>query len=266
MSEIINSYSIKLVNSLFLTVIFLGAYLLCKFLLTKHIKIKKIRSQYISRWKYFFFILFMFFFIKIWVEGFLQILAFFGFFAAAFTLTQRENLMNMVGWIIINWRGLFLEEDHIRIANFTGSVKSIGFLYFTLIESNPDFPNNLTGRIIKIPNGMVSRNPIMNFSQEKYIECTLNFVFKPKGSLEALDVLYQILKQDLRQYMLLIDANAQEYEPRYTVKIRQEKPAGYEMLFLFYCKYHDKAQIQYKLNKSVIDYCARCEDLVLSFD
>lgn len=271
MSEIIDAYSIKLINSVVLTFVFLGAYLLCKFFLTRKVKNKKLRSQYIIRCKYFFFILFMIFFIKIWVEGFKGIFSFLGFLSAAFTLTQRENLMNMVGWLIINWRGLFSEGDYIRISNFNGCVKSIGVFYFTLIEGTPDFPENLSGRIIKVPNGMVSRHPIVNYSQEKFVESTLNFVFKPKGNLDSLEVLYLVLKQEMQRYLQLQSTVGEKYaleayEPIYSVKIRQEKPAGYEMVFLFYCKYLDIAQIKYKLNKQVLSFTADNPDLTLSFD
>lgn len=266
MSEIINAYSIKLINSFLLTIVFLGGYLLCKFFLTRRIKSKKARSQFITRCKYLFFILFMIFFIKIWVEGFIQILAFIGFLSAAITLTQKENLLNIVGWLIINWRGLFSEEDHIRISNFSGSVKKIGFLYFTLMETNPDFPDAQTGRIIKIPNGMVSRNPIFNFSQEKLVESTVNFVFKPKGDCQALEPLYKVLKEEIRHYYKSLGVSINDYQPRYLVKLRQEKPAGFEMLFLFYCHYVDKAQLQSTLNEKVVDFCAHHPDVVLAFD
>lgn len=266
MSEIINTYSIKLVNSFLLTLVFLGGYLSCKFFLTRRIKNKKIRSQYIIRYKYLFFIFFMIFFIKIWVEGFIQILAFVGFLSAAITLTQKENLMNIVGWIIINWRGLFSEEDTIRISNFSGVVKKIGFLYFTLVESNSDFPGSETGRIIKVPNGMVSRNPIFNFSQEKLMEVTLSFVFKPKGELKALIPLFETLTKEIQDYFKSRGENINHYKPRYLVRLRQEKPAGFEMLFLFYCYYIDKSQLQSKLSNLVVDFCACNPTVALTFD
>lgn len=271
MFEIINEYSIKVNNSLLLTIVFLGSYLLCKFFLTRNIKSRKARNQYITRFKYLFFIVFMIFFIKIWVEGFSQIFTYIGFLSAALTLTQRENLMNMVGWLIINWRGLFSEGDFIRISNVSGCVKSIGLLYFTLAEGNPDFPEDKTGRIVKIPNGMVSRNPIANFSQEKYVECTMNLIFKPKGTVDSLEVLFLVLKQEMHHYMQLQSCPQDKFqpeaqEPKYLVKIRHEKPAGYEMVFLFYCKYIDKAEVLYKLNKLVIDFTSQNPDLTLAFD
>lgn len=273
MTEIINAYSIKLINSLLLAVIFLGGYLLFRFILTRNIKVRKTRHQVTIRLKYFFFILFMIFFIKIWVDGFIQILAFFGFVSAAITLTQKDNLMNLVGWLIINWRGLFSEDDYIRISNYSGYVKSIGFLYFSLIEASPEFPECVTGRIIKVPNGLVARNPVTNLSHEKFVECTMNFIFKPKGKFEQIELLFGNLKQEILEYLKLhifsfqSEKNTYEaYAPKYYIKIRQEKPAGYEMFLLFYCRHEDRTEVQYRINKMIVDFTHANEELVLAFD
>ncbi|MFI4938716.1 MAG: mechanosensitive ion channel family protein [Candidatus Berkiellales bacterium] len=266
MTEIISSYSIKLINSLMLAIVFLGVYLIVKFIVSRRVKIRKQRSQINIRLKYAFFILFMIFFIKIWVEGFVQILAFIGFLSAAITLTQKDNLMNLVGWLIINWRGLFSEEDYIKISNFSGYVKSIGFLYFTLIEASPDFPESPTGRIIKVPNGMVARNPVINFSHEKFVECTLNYIFKPKGDFAKIEDLFVKLKNEIHRYLTEKNGSVEALEPKYSIKLRQEKPAGYEMIFLFYCKHADKTQLQQRINKLVVDYSLNHEDLALAFD
>lgn len=268
MSDIINAYSIKLVNSLILAVVFLGGYLLTKFILGRRIKHRKIRSQYNIRLKYFLFILFMIFFVKIWVDGFIQILQFVGFLSAAITLTQKDNLLNLVGWLIINWRGLFSEEDYIKISNYNGYVKSIGFMYFTLIEANPEFPENHSGKIVKVPNGLVSRNPVINYSHEKFVECSMNFIFKPKSNLASIEQFFSAIKQEMQAYLSLeqkTDLIAQ-LEPKYYLKLRQEKPAGLEMLLIFYCKYMDKTALQHKISKLIIDFTNHNEELTLAFD
>ena len=276
MSEVIGAYSINLINSLLFAVIMVGGYLLSKYLLTRKIKALKTRTQYLNRLKYVFFILYLIFFIKIWVEGFIQILAFIGFLSAAITITQKDNLLNLIGWLIINWRGLFCEDDYIKISQYSGYVKSIGFLYFSLIEASPDFPNRSTGRMIKIPNGLVARNPVTNFSHEKFTECTLNIVFKPESHIAMIETLFGLLRDEIQTYLkshmnpAASDATKKqiltEYEPKYYVKIRQERPTGFEMIFMFYCKYVDKADIQYLMNKRIIDFTKQNKDLTLAFD
>ncbi|MCS5711731.1 mechanosensitive ion channel family protein [Candidatus Berkiella aquae] len=276
MTEVISAYSINLINSLLFAIIMVGGYLSSKYLLTRKVKSLKTRNQYFIRLKYFFFILYLVFFIKIWIEGFVQILAFIGFLSAAITLTQKDNLLNLIGWLIINWRGLFCEDDYIKISQYSGYVKSIGFLYFTLVEASPDFPNRATGRVIKIPNGLVGRNPVTNYSHEKFTECTLNVVFKPKSNLEMIEKLFEVLKEEMHSYLTkhlgitttssTTEQTLQKFEPKYFVKIRQEKPAGFEMVMMFYCNHIDKADMQYQINKRIIDFSKENEELTLAFD
>jgi len=275
MPEVISAYSINLINSLLFAVIVVGGYLLSKYLLIRKVKAFKTRTQYLNRLKYVFFILYLIFFIKIWVDGFIQILAFIGFLSAALTITQKDNLLNLIGWLIINWRGLFCEDDYIKISQYSGYVKSIGFLYFSLIEASPDFPNRSTGRMIKIPNGLVARNPVTNFSHEKFTECTLNIIFKPKSNFDAIESLFGLVRDEVQQYlkshlsampMAKQTQTLSEFEPKYYVKIRQEKPTGFEMVLMFYCRYMDKAEVQYQINKLIIDYTSGNEALTLSFD
>ncbi|MGE3317720.1 MAG: mechanosensitive ion channel family protein [Candidatus Berkiella sp.] len=266
MPEVIGSYSTSLVNSLVLAVIMVGGYLFSKYLLMRKIRTLKTRSQYLNRLKYVFIILYLVFFIKIWVEGFVQILAFIGFISAAFTITQKDNLLNLMGWLIINWRGLFCEGDYIRISSYNGYVKSIGFLYFSLLEASADFPSFSTGRLIKIPNGLVARNPVVNFSHEKFTECTLNIIFKPHSHMEMIEKLFGLLKKNIQEYLSLHVNNTDQFEPRYYIKIRQERPTGFEMILMFYCKHIDKADVQYKINKLIIDFASQNEDLTLAFD
>ena len=267
MSEMMSAYSLKLINSFLFAILLLGGYLISRYFFTRRIKPLKTRAKYQSRLKYIFFILYLIFFVKIWVEGFVQILAFIGFLSAAITITQKDNLLNLIGWLIINWRGLFSEEDYIKISNYSGYVKSIGFLYFALEEASQDFPNHSTGRVIKIPNGLVARNPVTNFSHERFTECTLNFVFKPKGSFEAIEKLFLLIKEEMLQYLQKqINIVNPSFEPKYFVKIRQEKPTGFEMILLFYCKHTDRSDLQYQINKLIVEFTNQDNDLVLAFD
>jgi small-conductance mechanosensitive channel len=275
MSEMFNAYSIKLINSLFLTLFFIASYIAIQVAILRKIKNKKTLNLVNVRLRYFLIAIFMICFIKIWVDGFIQILAFIGFLSAAITITQKDNLMNLIGWLIINWRGLFHEEDYIKISNYIGYVKSIGILYFTLIEANNDFPGASTGRVIKLPNGMVARNPVTNFSQENYVETTVSFVFRPIATFEMFELLFLILMHELIQYLKLQNSLAlhpkefddvETYEPKYLVKIRQEKPAGFEFVLMFYTKYQDKADIQFKINKAIVAFIRNNPELVMAFD
>jgi small-conductance mechanosensitive channel len=73
--------------------------------------------------------------------------------------------MNLVGWGLIYGRDLFTTGNRVQILNFYGDVTSMGLFYFNLLECNPNFSGDqTTGRIIRVPNGLVVSNPVVNYS------------------------------------------------------------------------------------------------------
>ncbi len=123
----------------------------------------KIRSLYVA------IIVFLFIVARIWVEGFTHLLAVLGLVSAALVVTNKETIMNFVGWLIITWRELFVEDDLVQVQQYTGYVKNIGVLYFTLAEVSALTPDRITGRMIRVPNGLISNNALINFSQVSHL-------------------------------------------------------------------------------------------------
>ncbi len=273
MLEIFASYSSKFFCSFVITLLFLAVYAIACLLLSQKIEDPKRYNQTRIRMRYLLITLFLVCFVKIWVNGFIQIVAFIGFISAAITITQKDNLMNIIGWLIINWRELFHEGDYIKIANNIGIVKTIGVMYFTLQETNIDFPHHNTGRVIKIPNGLVARNPVLNYSYEVFTESTLSYVFKPTGNFDLIEKLFLTIKQQMLHYLeqafkMGIDfkQTVEELSPKHVIRIRQEKPAGFELVMMFYSKYQDKPALLNQINKTIIAFSQANPDLVIAFD
>lgn len=119
----------------------------------------KIRTFYVAA------LVFLFFMARIWVDGFMHLIAVLGLVSAGLVVTNKETIMNLVGWLIITWRGVFSEDDLIQIQQYRGYVKSIGLLYISLQEvSDSDF-SRITGKEIKVPNGLTANNAVINYSQ-----------------------------------------------------------------------------------------------------
>ncbi len=97
---------------------------------------------------------------RIWVEGFEHIFTMLSLVGAGIIVTNKETVMNFVGWLIINWRNLFTEGDVIQIGTNIGVVGKIGPLYFTLFETTGIDRLETTGKSIKIPNGLVITLPV----------------------------------------------------------------------------------------------------------
>ena len=132
----------------------------------------KMRVVYISS------ILMFFFLAKIWLQGFTQIFYGLSLVSAGLVVSNKESIMNLVGWGIISWRGLFSEGDYVEVSGASGIVYELGVLYFKLLESTPSAPHRSTGKFIKVPNGAVINNPVKRIALDRHfieqkIQCLL---------------------------------------------------------------------------------------------
>lgn len=209
-----------------LVAIFLVLYLIA--VLFVKIKVKTIRrkEKVRTRLKYLFLIVFFILLVQIWMDKFFQVLAFIGFLSAAVTITQRDNITNFIAWFIINWRELFLEGDTIQVGKITGRVKSIGPLYITLHETYETQPAYSTGRTIKIPNGMVSKNPVINFSTQHRLTHKIEYVFDSKSNLYHLKVYAEQLMIEMKDYYKSIGEKAQLEGCHFSFNLQQTKISG----------------------------------------
>jgi small-conductance mechanosensitive channel len=103
---------------------------------------------------------------RIWVEGFEHIFTMLSLVGAGIVVTNKETVMNFVGWLIITWRNLFTEGDVIQIGTNFGIVSNIGPLYFRLYETTAVDSLQTTGKSIKIPNGLVITLPVFSVSPD----------------------------------------------------------------------------------------------------
>lgn len=125
----------------------------------QHLKLKR-------RLTYVMFLIAALVLIKIWVSGFTHIFTVLGIVAVGLTVANKESIMNLIGWLIINWRGLFTEGDFIKISGFSGYVHTIGPLFFRIYEADESSPNFTNGKSIKIPNGLIITNPVTAYSTD----------------------------------------------------------------------------------------------------
>lgn len=160
-------YSNLISTAVSFTVIFL-IYLITKFLVLRKIEDVRKKKNFRIRAFYVVAVVFLFIMAHVWVNGFTHLLAVLGLVSAGLVVTNKEFIMNLVGWLVITWRGLFAEEDLIQIQQYKGYVKRIGVLYITLHEVS-DNSSNLTGRVIRVPNGLTANNALINFLQPTHL-------------------------------------------------------------------------------------------------
>lgn len=167
-------------TSISAAVIFCCALLIYLFFARKA-ETNKEKIQLRSRVVYLAIIVFLLVMVRTWVEGFYHLFTMLSLVAAGLVITNKENILNLSAYLIINWRGLFSEGDHVQIQGMTGYVDSIHLMYFKLYETTDLELAQATGKTIKIPNSLVITQPIKTFSTENCLQLCSQTLFLPTG-------------------------------------------------------------------------------------
>jgi len=103
---------------------------------------------------------------SVWIKGLQSLATFFGLVSAGVALSLRDLIANFAGWLFIIWSQPFRVGDRIEVGEFRGDVIDIRILQFTILEvGNWVGSDQSTGRIVDIPNGMVLREGIGNYTK-----------------------------------------------------------------------------------------------------
>ncbi|MBC7962039.1 MAG: mechanosensitive ion channel family protein [Steroidobacteraceae bacterium] len=99
-------------------------------------------------------------------EGFHGVATFLGLLTAGLAISLKDPLVNLVGWMLIFWRRPFAVGDRIQIGIHSGDVMDLTLFRFTLAEiGNWVHADQITGRIVHIPNGKVFVEPLAIYSR-----------------------------------------------------------------------------------------------------
>lgn len=103
---------------------------------------------------------------RVWFEGIQSIATFLGLVAAGVAVALKDPIVNLAGWAFILGRSLFRVGDRIEVDGHAGDVIDVNLFYFTLLEIGKWVQaDQSTGRMIQIPNGVVFRSELINFTK-----------------------------------------------------------------------------------------------------
>lgn len=278
---LMNKFYGNIIETAVVLVMFSLVYLALYFFILRKMKGRKTVQQYRVRTFYIICFLALIFIAKIWVEGFLHILALLSLVSAALVITNKELVMNFVGWLIINWRGLFSEGDMIKMQNYYGFVHEIGILYFKVLEISENSYSRSSGRMIKIPNGFIINNALINFSQQtNFIEYVQKWIVTPTSDLKgAKEILEIIAKNIIQKYydQEINDAKQTLHSRNYLLaelidlkihigmELKQDQPIGMELILSYYCFPKDKDSIDEEIKREVFHAFSTSKSIQLSY-
>lgn len=103
---------------------------------------------------------------RIWLGGLTGVVAYLGILSAGVAIALQDPLTNLAGWVFLTLRKPFTVGDRIQIGDHAGDVIDVRLFAFSLVEiGNWVAADQSTGRILHIPNGLVFRQPVANYTQ-----------------------------------------------------------------------------------------------------
>lgn len=107
------------------------------------------------------------FILRVWLPDSNTLLAAYGFVAAAVAFSIQDLFKNFIGGIVIIVRSLYQVGDRVQIGEQYGDIIDIGILYTTLLEIRAWVAGDQsTGRIIRVPNGKIITNDVINYTAD----------------------------------------------------------------------------------------------------
>ncbi len=259
-SLLVDQFDSNLLNSLITLIVLSMGYLTIVLLFRGRTLTRKEKIKRRGRILYIAIVLYLILLARIWIEGFGNVLTMFSLVAAGFVVTNKETIMNLVGWMIINWRGVFTEGDYIQIQNYMGYVVSIGPMYFKVYETKRLDQHHATGRTLRIPNGLLINNPILTITPEtSLMQYQLTYALAFDGDVAgALTKTQGVIDEIIQNYAQShpnynptalaaknkIFAKMIDLTPSVTVKISAEKEKFLTILTEFYCYPADFDEIE----------------------
>jgi small-conductance mechanosensitive channel len=103
---------------------------------------------------------------RVWSEGIGELATFLGLLSAGLAIALRDPIVNLGGWLFIIWRRPFVVGDRIEIGGHAGDVIDQRIFQIILLEiGNWVDADQSTGRLIHIPNGLVFRESLANYTR-----------------------------------------------------------------------------------------------------
>ena len=155
----------KVIDTLFIVL----AFVLVRFLLVRIInrRIDDVRSAY--QWRkgvsYTCTLFALIAVVQTWFRGIEHLATVLGLASAGIAVALKDPIANLAGWFYIGFQKPFRVGDRIQVGKFAGDVIDLRLFQFSLMEiGNWVQSDQSTGRVIRVPNSLVFREPVANYS------------------------------------------------------------------------------------------------------
>lgn len=167
---------------------------------------------------------------RTWIEALGSLATFLGLLSAGLAIALRDPVTDMAGWIFLVWRQPFSLGDRIEVGNHKGDVIDVRFFKFTILEiGNWVHADQSTGRVIHIPNHLIFRESIANYTSDfEFIWNEIEVVFTFESDWKkAKKILEEITNNHLLDYVSDAEQQVKRATKSYLIHYRNLTPIVY---------------------------------------
>lgn len=151
----------------------------------------------------------------------------FGVAGAGIAFALQEVIASFAGWIAISLGGFYSPGDRVQLGGIKGDVIDISILRTTLMETGEWVAGDLyTGRIVRIANSFVFKEPVFNYSGEfpfLWDEITLPVRYGSDWRL-ARKILREIIDEVLAEYAVKVKDSWRVMVKQYRIEDANVEP------------------------------------------
>lgn len=214
--------------------------------------------------------------VLIWTRGGTGMAAYLGILSAGIAIALQDPLTNAAGFLFIAVRKPFAVGDRIEIGQHRGDVVDVRLFQFSVIEiGNWVDADQSTGRIIHVPNGLVFKNPMANYTHGFHfiwdeLPITITFESDWKRAKELLsDLLVEHSKVASEQARMQIQAASSSYLVHYQhltpIVWTSVADHGVTLTARYVCEPRRRRGSASELWEAVLEAFAGCDDIDFAY-
>lgn len=167
---------------------------------------------------------------RIWFQGMGSLATFLGLLSAGLAIALRDPVTDMAGWLFLIWRKPFRVGDRIQIGDNRGDVIDIRFFKFSILEiGNWVQADQSTGRVVHIPNHVVLRDSIANYTSDfdfiwNEIEVVVTF---ESDWRKAKEILAEVAASHLEDFVKDAEQQIRRAKQSYLIRYKNLTPIVY---------------------------------------
>jgi small-conductance mechanosensitive channel len=167
---------------------------------------------------------------RVWSEGIGELATYFGLLSAGLAIALKDPIVNLGGWLFIIWRRPFVVGDRVQLGPNAGDVIDQRIFQFIILEIGQWVDaDQSTGRIIHVPNGLVFREPLANYTRGmQYIwnEVRVLITFESNWK-EAKKILEEIIQEHAREVVEEAEKQMHKASQQFMIFYRNLTPTVY---------------------------------------